>query len=143
MELKDLEQEAKELIDVSVILDDDGTPISGFKVLGSDSPEYQEADHAWKVKNVQKSARRGHAIQAATETGASELVNLVQKREMAICVACVKEVYGFTEGGVAVPTSEETLKKLFAKKPTWRSKIVMAIEAEQVFTKPSSAAGGN
>ncbi len=141
IDLNDLEQDAKELIDVALMLDDEGNPRSGFKVVGSDSPEYQEADHAWKVKNVQKSARRGHAIQAATETGAQELVNLVARREMAICVACVKEVYGFTENGVPMPANEDTLKKIFSKKPTWRQKTCMAIEADQVFSKPSSAAG--
>lgn len=143
MDLKDLEQDAKELIDVALVLDDDGNPKSGFRVVGADSPEYQEADRAWRVKNVQKSARRGHAIQAATETGAQELVNLVQKREFAIACACIKEMYGFTNNGEEAPLNEETLKAIFTKKPTWRTRVVLAIEAEQVFTKPSPEAGGN
>lgn len=141
MELKELEQDAKELIDVALVLDDDGKPKSGFKVVGADSPEYQEADRAWRVRNVQKSARRGHAIQAATENGAAELVNIAQKREFAIASACIKEIYGFTIDGEPAPLSEETLKTIFGKKPTWRLRVVMAIEAEQVFTKPSPGAG--
>lgn len=136
VELKDLEQDQKEPIDVAVVLDDDGKPVSGFKVVGADSPEYQEADRQWKVRSVQKSARRGHAIQAATENGAAELVNLVPKREFAICVACVVGIYGFNNGGVPMELSEETLKAIFDKKPTWRQKVVAAIEAEQVFSKP-------
>lgn len=141
MELKDLEQDAKEPIDVALVLDDEGKPQSGFKVVGADSPEYQEADRQWKVRNVQKSARRGHAIQAATETGASELVNLIAKREFAIASACIVGIYGFTIDGADAPLSEETLKAIFGKKPTWRTKVVMAIEAEQVFSKPSPAVG--
>lgn len=141
MELKDLEQDAKEPIDVALVLDDEGKPESGFKVLGSDSPEYQEADRQFKVRNVQKSARRGHAIQAATENGASELVNLVAKREFAIALACIVGIYGFTDKGLPMGLSEETLKAIFGKKPTWRTRVVMAIEAEQVFSKPSPAAG--
>jgi hypothetical protein len=141
MELRDLEQDAKELIDVTLVLDDEGNPVSGFKVVGADSEEYQEADRAWKVKNVQKSARRGHAIQAASETGAMELVNLVAKREFTIAEACIKEIYGFESDGEPALLNSDTLKAIFSKKPTWRTKVVMAIEAEQVFTKASSAAG--
>lgn len=141
VDIDSLDQDAKEPIDVALVLDDEGNPKSGFKVVGSDSPEYQEADRAWKVKNVQKSARRGHAIQAATETGAQELVNLVAKREYSIAVSCIVGIYGFTMKGEPAVLSEDTLKAIFSKKPTWRTKVVMAIEAEQVFTKASPAAG--
>lgn len=140
MELKDLSQ-TEELIDVPLVFDDDGNPTDGFKVVGSNSAEYQEADRVWKVKNVRKSARRGRAIEATTETGATELVDLVAKREVTLCVACIKEIYGFTEGEKPATLDEATISKIFNLRPTWRLKTLAAIEAEQVFTKASLARG--
>lgn len=140
MDLKELSQE-EELIDVALLFGEDGEPTDGFKVVSLNSAEYQECDRQWKVKNVRKSARRGRAIEASTETGARELVELVAKREFAICCACIKEIYGFTSGGSPAPLNEETLKAIFSKKPSWRTKVVNAIEAEQLFTKASPAPG--
>lgn len=140
MEVKDLQAE-QELIDIPLVFDEDGEPTDGFKAVGSDSDEYQEADRRWKVKSVRKSAHRGHAIEAATETGAQELVSAVERREFAICAACIKEIYGFTKNGEPAPLNEATLKEIFERRPTWRTKVIREIEADRVFTRPSSAAG--
>lgn len=135
MDLKELQNQGKELIDVPLLFDGDGRPASGFKVVGADSKQYQDADRAWKLANVRKSARRGRGIDGATETGAAELVDLIAKREMAVCVACIVEIYGFTNDGEPAPLSEETLKAIFTARPTWRSKVAVAVESEQVFTQ--------
>jgi hypothetical protein len=142
MDLKDLKESSEEdLIDVPLLFDEDGNPTDGFKVVGVNSDEYQEADRAWRVRNVQKAARRGRAIEAATKPGAQELVLLTEKRELALVSACLKEVYGFLDDGKPMPPNEDTLKKIFAKRPTWRFKTLQAIEAEQVFTNTSSDSG--
>lgn len=141
MELQDLETAKDDLIDVPLLFDEDGNPTHGFKVVGADSLEYQEAERKWKVNNVRKTARRGRGIDAASEPGAKELVALTEKRELVLCAACLKEVYGFTVGGQPAPANEETLRAIFSKRPTWRFKMLSAIEAEQVFTKDSSAPG--
>lgn len=141
MDLNQLSELKPELIDVPLIFNAEGEPTDGFKVVDLNSEEYQEADRAWKVQNVRKTARRGHGIEAKTETGAAELVALVAKREMVICLACIKEIYGFTVDGAPAPITESTLKKLFSKRPSWRQRTVMAIEVEQNFTLPSSANG--
>lgn len=140
MELQDLKTEDG-LIDVPLLLDDDGEPKAGLKFSGINSPEYQEADRAWRVKNVQASARRGRVLEMASQNGAKEAVARVERREMSICVACLKEAYGFESGGQPAAATEETLKALFAKRPTWRTKCVMAIEAESDFLQPTPAPG--
>lgn len=140
MEIQDLKQEA-ELIDVPLQFDQEGNPVDGLKVVGADSDEYQAADRVWKVKSVRKTARRGRLIEASTETGAAELIDQVAKRELAICIACTKAIYGFTVGGKPAELTEENLTEIFRRKPTWRFKVLTAIEAEQPFIKASSAAG--
>ena len=135
MELKDEVAVKEEPIDMPLLFDADGEPTDGFKIVGANSDQYQEADRIWKVKNVRKSARRGRGIEASTETGASELVDLIAKREEAIAAACIVGVYGFTIGGMPAELNEATLKSIWAKKPTWRSKVVAAIENEALFIK--------
>lgn len=134
MDLENLKKE-QDPIDVPLVFDDDGEPTDGFKVVGANSDQYQEVDRQWKLKNVKKAARRGRGIDAATETGASELVDQMAKRELSIACACIVEIYGFTSNGQSAALNEETLKAIFAKRPTWRTKVVAAIEAEQLFTK--------
>jgi hypothetical protein len=134
MELKDLEKKL-DPIDVPLMFDAEGNPTDGFKVVGANSEQYQEADRAWKLANVRKSARRGRGIEASTETGARELVDLIAKREAAICAACIVEIYGFTIDGQLAPLHDETLKAIFSRRPTWRAKVVAAVESEQVFTQ--------
>jgi len=143
MELKDLKPSSNEdLIKVEFEFDEDGNPTRWFRVLGANSDEYQEAERAWRVKNVQKAARRGRAIEAATQTGAQELVLQTEKRELALITACLKEVHGFFfVNGDPCPANEATLKTIFKARPQWRFKTLQAIESEQVFTSSSSAPG--
>lgn len=138
MDLNDLENEQQDPIDVPMLFDDNGDPTDGFKVLGSNSQKYQDADRKWKLWNVKKSARRGRGVDAATENGASELVDMIAKREFSIASACIVEIYGFTIGGAAAALNDATLTAIFTKRPTWRSKVVAAIESEQLFIKASS-----
>ncbi len=135
MELKELENAKQDLIDVPLLFDDNGEPTDGFKVVGANSQEYQDADRKWKLANVRKSARRGRGLEASTETGAAELVDLMSRRERAIASACIKEIYGFTSNGVLAELSEDTLSAIFTARPTWCSKVVAQIEDERVFIK--------
>lgn len=141
MDLKDLTAATAELIDVPLLFNEEGEPTDGFKVVGANSTEYQEADRQWRVKHVRKAAHRGRQIEAATTQGAQELVAQAARHEFEICKACIKEIYGFTINGAPAPLNEDTLKEIFTKRPTWRVKVVTAIEAENLFTSASSAPG--
>lgn len=134
MDLSKLKESRAEHIDVPVLFDNDGKPISGFTVVGANSPQYQEADRQWKKDNVRKSARRGRGIDTKTENGADELVKLVGRRERAIADACIVGIYGFEMEGESVGLSKEVLDEIFTARPTWLSKVVTEIENEQVFT---------
>jgi hypothetical protein len=132
MELSNLT--ARELIDVPLMFDKEDNPTDGFKVVGQDSPEYQKVDREYKLAGVKKAARRGRGIDAKTDTGAEELVNVLAKRDMALIVACTQELYGFTEDGLPAPLSEVTFEKIFKARPTWKAKVLAAIEEERGFT---------
>lgn len=136
MELKELQSAQADLIDVPVLFDADGEPTDGFKVVGMNSKQYQDADRQWNVKAYKKSARRGgRGIDASTDTGASELADTIEKRQAHIASACIVGIYGFTTDGKPAELNEKTLTDIFTARPTWRTKVLMAIEAEQVFTR--------
>ena len=139
MELGKLEVKNTELIDVPLMFDDEGEAIAGFKVVSADSDDYQDVERAYRISGVKKAARRGRGIDAKTDTGANELVDVLAKRERAILIACIKEQYGFTDGGQLAPLTPDTLDDIFTKRPTWRIKVLAAIESDQVFIKASSA----
>jgi hypothetical protein len=134
VDLKDLHAE-QDPIDVALIFDEDGNPTDGFKVVGADSDQYQAADRAWKLVNVKKASRAGYGINTKTNEGATELLNQLKKREFVIAKACIVGIYGFTSGGEPALLNDETLEAIFKARPTWRTKVVAAIEAEQVFTQ--------
>src|SRR3990167_8497248 len=138
MDISRTKKATAEPIDVPVKFDEERNPIEGFKVLGANSEQYQDESRKWHTQAVRKSAQRGRGINAMAETGAQEIVDQVAKREFAIVLACMVEIYGLTIDGVPAQANEEDLKVLFREFPTWRPKIMIAIEAEQVFTNPSS-----
>lgn len=135
MDLSNLAVKPNDLIDVPLLFNDDGEPTDGFKVLCSDSPEYQAVDRLYKVNGVKKTARRGRGIDAKTDTGANELIDVLAKREDEILAACIKQIYGFSSGGVPAPLNKDTLDIIFNARPSWRSKVLAAIETEEVFIK--------
>lgn len=134
MDLKDESDVKDELIDFPLLFDKEGEPTDGFKIVGANSKQYQEFDRAWKVKQVQKTGRRGRGIDTKTENGAQEFVDVTDAREFGICCACIVGIYGFTDGGQPLTLSPATLKAIFDKRPTWRPKTVNAIENDSLFT---------
>lgn len=134
MELKALQEKQDELIDVPLLFNKDGEPSDGFKVLGANSEQYQEAVRQMNMLAYKKTSRRGGGIDASTETGAIELAAAVDKRVDFIAKACIVEIYGFTENGNPMLLNEKTLDALFQVRPTWRNKVIAAIEQERVFT---------
>lgn len=125
---------ARELIDVPLMFDKEDNPTDGFKVVGQDSSEYQAVDREYKLAGVKKAARRGRGIDAKTDTGAEELVSVLSKREMALIVACTQELYGFTVDGETAPLTEITFEAIFKARPTWKARVLAAIEEDRSFT---------
>lgn len=132
MELSKLTEQ--ELIDVPLMFDAEGVATDGFKVVGQDSVEYQKVDREFKLAGVKKAARRGRGIDAKTDTGAEELVSVILKRETALILACTKQIYGFTVDGAPAPLDETTFESIFKARPTWKIKVLAAIEEDRSFT---------
>lgn len=142
MDLASLKEQSSEPIDVPLIFNEDGVPTDGFKVVGVNSKQYQDADRAWRLLNVRRAAQQQNRnVSPATEEGAADIIERVDRREEAIALACVVEIYGFTVDGKPAPLTSDVLKTIFKARPHWRSKVVAAIEAEQTFTKASSVPG--
>lgn len=123
------------LHNVELLFNGDGVCIAGFRVLGADSEEYQTIDRAFKVSGVKKAAHRGRGIDAKTDNGAEELINVLGSRDMALIVGCTKEIFGFDLDGVPATADAKTLKAIFDKRPTWKFKTLSVIEEERVFIK--------
>lgn len=120
---------------VDVIFSDDGEALSGFVVVGANSPQYQEATRKADVSSVRRSHLKGRPIDPKTEDGAATLVDAGMKREMAIACGCVVGMYGFTSAGAPVEPTPAILKDLFTKRPTWRKRVVAAVESDAGFTR--------
>lgn len=136
MELKELPKGVDELIDVPLLFDDEGEPTDGFKVVGSNSKQYQDAERHWQLVNLKKSARRGRGIDASTTTGSEELADALKKQQLSLVCACIVEIYGFTSNGAPAELNDETLQTIFTARPTWIGKVLAEIVSEKNFTKP-------
>ena len=135
MELAALQESAEAVIDVPLLHDVNGKATDGVKVVGVNSQKYQEAERAWRVTNLLKTAERGGAIDSTQKAGAEEIVANVNAHRLLIAKACVVEIYGFTINGEKMPLDEKHLDALFAARPSWVARVLNSIEAEDVFTE--------
>ena len=125
----------QELIDVPLVVDKDGKPTDGVKVLGIHSDEYRDVARALAIRDYVRSANRdGPPIDAKTEEGAGEMLDQQIEREFEIARACIVEIYGFTKDGNPAPLDEETLRTIFTARPTWQAKVNAVIMSEARFT---------
>jgi len=133
MDLNTLSDSVESTTDVPVTWDDEGQPTEGFHVVGSNSKEYQDAVRKFDVINVKRVGNRGRSPDMATDEGAKDVVLAGERRKLAIGIACVKSMYGFTNNGEPAEANNETLTTVFKKRPTWLNKVVTAVEAEGNF----------
>lgn len=138
IELSQLEDELP-LIDVPVQFDDDGKPSAGFKVCGSNSQEYRDAVQDASAKMIQMSARRGRAVQLVSDEGSKLAASGQTLERLEVAVACTKQSYGFTDGGVETQFDEKQRRALFSKWIEWRDLVWSAVKREANFTKSSPA----
>lgn len=120
---------------VDVIFDADGNPVSGFTIVGKNSPQFLAAEKKVRIENVMRSANRKSAIDGSTEAGAETLIRTVDMNQKATALAVVTGWYGFTMNGAETAFDPDTLAKMFDKYPTWQTKVLMALEVESNFLK--------
>lgn len=137
----DLDADAQELsnptFNVGVVLDADGENVTGFVVVGKNSPEYQEAARKIRVAGLQRSSKRKSAIDMSTPEGAAAIAKTIEDNELALVVAVLKGWFGFGSGGKAAEFDKVRATALLVRYPTWREKISAALEVDSNFLKSS------
>lgn len=118
---------------VGVAFDDDGEPTAGFVIVGKDSQQYRQAEASIQAKALTKGAHKNTRIDLKKAEDSAKFVGLIDEQNTARAVAVVVDMFGFTQGGQPIPFSAETVAKLFAAKPTWRDKVLAALEVEESF----------
>ncbi len=121
--------------DVPLIFNADGDAISGYRVVGKNSPEYQTEFEAVRVEGIMKAGRRKVALDTSTPEGAATLARMIKGQETRIALAVVVGWFGFQKGGVDAPFDKEVVRATFKKYPTWRTKVSDALENDGNFIK--------
>jgi len=120
---------------VPVLFDEDGEPKAGFVIVGKNSPEFRQENHAIRSEGYQRSAKRTTAIDTKTEEGASQLVHLVDVNQARIALAVAVETFGFTSEGKDIQLSASQKAAAFEKYPTWQDLVIAALEKDADFLK--------
>lgn len=131
--LKDTPEPAT--FNVDVIFDADGNPVSGFIIVGKNSPQFQAVEKKVRVENVMRSSNRKTAIDGSTESGAETLIRTVDINQRATAMGITVGWYGFLLNGTETPFDSDTVSKMLDKFPTWQNKILAALEADSNFLK--------
>lgn len=128
-----LEAATSKTFDVVVGTRDDGGRV-GFTVVGSASEQYQTAIRAIDLLNVKESAARKSTVDMASDAGAEIVVDGGAKRRDLLLDACVVEWFGFTLGAnEPAPFTPENFRRVMKAKPTWRLRLLTAIEDDANF----------
>lgn len=120
---------------VVVAIDAEGNDVCGFLVAGKNSKEYQKEAQRIRAAALRRAANRKSASDTATEAGSVALAKTIDENEQSLAAAIVVNWFGFARQGVAVPFDRSVAAGLLAKYPTWREKVMVAVEAEANFLK--------
>lgn len=120
---------------VSVKDDAEGNSLSGFYIVGKDSPEYRSVTTAIRRENIKRSARRKQVIDTKTDEGANQLTAILDDNDFEIAQAVTTGWYGFNVEGAPATFDKSKLETIFAKRPTWQAKILAELNKDANFIK--------
>jgi hypothetical protein len=120
---------------VAVIEDVEGNPVTGFIIVGKNSPEYQEVANQNRIENIKRAAKRKQQIDTSTDAGAKVVVDTVSSNDRKTALAVTVGWFGMLSGGKELPFDKAIAEKMFDKKPTWQEKVLKELEADANFTK--------
>jgi hypothetical protein len=128
--------------DVPVISDEDGNPVSGFRIVSRNSDQARAAERAVRIENQKAAAKRNKAIDVKTDDGAAKVVDIVDSQNVARAAAVVVDWFGWTMRGadgkpVPRPFDASKVPTILAQKRTWTEQI-LAAQAEDNNFLPSS-----
>jgi hypothetical protein len=118
---------------VPVVFDKDGEPLSGYVIVGKNSPEYQEVFEDLRVEGIKKANRRKTVIDTSTQEGAEMLARLIKANDARLALSVVVGIFGFVSKGEEVPFSKAFVAATFEKMPTWKDKVTAALENDANF----------
>jgi hypothetical protein len=121
--------------DVDLIFNAQGDAVTGFRIVGKNSPEVQAAQERVRIDGIQRAGRRKVQLDTSTQEGAMLLANQIKDSETAVAMAAVVGWYGFTRAGEEVPFDKATVASMFQKFPTWRDKVIAALDNDGNFLK--------
>lgn len=135
-EIESLDQETDQAtFKVTVITDSEGAPLSGFIIVGKNSPQYQEAASALRVANIRRASQRKQRIDLTTEEGAKSFDANNRTTEHALALSVVTDWFGVNSEGTPLAFNPAIVEKMFTKYPQWRAMVVAALEVDANFMK--------
>lgn len=123
---------------VPVLFSEDGAPIAGFIIVGPNSEQLQDHERKLRISNISKASARKTVIDAATEEGATLVVDNLTEGDHTRALAVIVGWYGFGEtedSNEDVPFDEEVTAQLLRDLPMWQKRVLAALEVEQNFMK--------
>ena len=126
---------AEEPIRIAVAVDDEGNDVCGFFVAGKNSSAYQKESQRIRAAALRRASNRKGVSDSSTEAGSVALAKSIDDSELSLASAIAIDWFGFARNNVPVPFDRAVASGLLAKYPTWREKIIAAVEADANFTK--------
>lgn len=126
---------AEEPIRVAVAVDDEGNDVCGFFVAGKNSSAYQKESQRIRAAALRRAANRKSVSDTTTEAGSVSLAKTIDANEQSLAAAILVGWFGFGRANVAIEFNRDVAAGLLVKYPTWREKIIAAVEADANFTK--------
>lgn len=135
-DLSNLDAEAGPAVhQVSVIDDLDGNPVSGFIIVGKNSPQYQAAAREIRKDNIKRASKRKTQIDASTDQGAEVIARTVEESDRKTALAVVTGWFGMKQNGQLMSFDKAIVEKMFKKYPQWQAKVLAALEDDANFMK--------
>lgn len=122
---------------VTVGIGDDGVEY-GFVIVSRDSEQYREKNRKLRAGIYQRNAIKKNAIDAKTESGALQLVDLTDQNQLDEAAAVVVDWFGFSKAGKPAAFDESAARNALKLRSAWRDAITRALDNEAGFL-PSSA----
>lgn len=118
---------------VGIAFDDEGSPTAGFVIVGKDSEQCISADQRVRIANIKRQSTKATRLDASTDGGAAKVDKLVYDNDTEKAVAVVVDWFGFTDQGAPAEFSPAKIRAMFVARPTWREKVLVALENEAAF----------
>lgn len=124
--------------DVAVISDEDGNPVSGFRIVSRNSDQARAAERAVRIENQKAAAKRNKAIDVKTDDGAAKVIDIVDGQNVARAAAVVVDWFGWTKkdadgNQVPRPFDAAMVPVILKQKQTWVEKILGAMAEDNNF----------